>query len=71
MRLLHVTGLDKVPEYPIRLQRQFSSRADDDAGCSVPVRPFYLVEKLHENESEPRGGAEAHFEGMMEPPLGA
>ena len=47
MRLLHVAGLDEVSEYPIRLQRQLSSRAYDDARCPVPVGPFYLVEKLH------------------------
>lgn len=46
MCLFDLPRLDDVPEHSVRLERQLSRGADDDARRSVAVRPLHFVEAL-------------------------
>lgn len=49
--LVHVARLHEVPKHTVRLERQLSCRADNDARSAITMGPLHFVEQLHGHKS--------------------
>lgn len=52
MCLVHVARLHEVPKHTVRLERQLSCRADNDARSAIAMGPLHFVEQLHGHKSK-------------------